>query len=63
MQANLSLLNQTAIALINKLHRIFKSKNMPVGMAIEMIHHRRQRGGFSAASGAGDQNQPVVTGK
>ena len=60
MLAYLPLLDQATFALVHKLHRIFQGQNMPVCLMIEEIDHRGQGGRFSAAGGAGDQNQAIV---
>jgi hypothetical protein len=44
---------------MDKLHRIFQRQDMPVEMVIEVIHHRRQGGGFAAARRPGNQNKPL----
>ena len=58
MLADLPLLDQATLALIDKLHRIFERENMAVSMVVEKIDHRRQRRGFAAAGRPRHQNQP-----
>ena len=60
MTANFPLLDQTALAVMNKFHRIFKRQNMAIKMLIEVPHHCRQGGRLAAARRSGDQQQTTL---
>ena len=60
MPANLPLLNQASLAVMNKLHRILQRQNMAIKMLVEMADHRRQGGRLAAARRPGDQQQATL---
>ena len=42
---------------MKEFHRIFQGQDVLRKVPVQIVHHRRQRGGFSAARGAGNQDQ------
>ena len=58
MNADLAMINDAPLALMHKLYRVFDSDNVIFALTVGHIDNRRQGCGFSAAGGAGDQDQP-----
>ena len=55
--AHLPLVNQGALTLIPVLDGILDGNHMSIQIPVQILDHGRQGGGFTAAGGAGDQNQ------
>ena len=60
MATDFPLLDQAALAAVNKLNRIFQRQDMAIEALIKIAHHRRQGGGFPATGGARDQDKPAL---
>ena len=58
--ADLPLLDQRTSATVQEFDRILQRQNVPRLVPVDLVDHRRQRGGLAAAGGAGDQKKPVV---
>ena len=56
--ANLALVDQRAAALIDVLDGVLNRDDVVAARLIDVVDHGGQRGGFAAARGAGDQDQP-----
>lgn len=58
--ADLPLLDQRTPAAVQEFDRILQRQNVPRLVPVDLVDHRRQRGGLAAAGGAGEQEKPVV---
>ncbi|MNV29859.1 hypothetical protein D3C71_1211050 [compost metagenome] len=54
---DLTLVDQALARLVDKLDRVFNGEDVVMAMVIEVVDHRRQRGGFAGTGRAGHQHQ------
>ena len=57
---HLSLSHQALAARMQELDGLFDGENVLPAAAVDVVHHRRQRGALAAAGGAGDQHQALA---
>ena len=58
VHADLALTDETALALMHELDRVLDGEDVALHARVDVIDHRRERGGLARAGLAGDQDQP-----
>ena len=53
---HLALVDQTLLAFVHELDRIFDGQDMLESLVVDVVHHRRQRGGLARTRRAGHQH-------
>ena len=56
---HLALVDDRFFVLVVVLDRVFDGDDVPVEVDVDVVDHRRERGGLARAGGAGDQKQPT----
>ena len=59
MASDLALVNLTLGRCVDKLNRVFQRQDVALAGHVQVLYQRSQGGAFTAASGAGDQDQPA----
>ena len=59
MRADFALVDQTLFAFMHEFDRIFQGQDMAIIVLVHLVDHRRQRGGFAGARGAGHEHDAV----
>jgi len=56
VRADLALVDQALLALVNEFDRVFDGEDVCVLVFVDVVHHRRQRGRLARAGGSGHQH-------
>ena len=59
VQPDFALFDHRLIVLEDILNRVLHGDNMLFALGVDVLDHRRQRGGLAAAGGAGQQHDPA----
>ena len=60
MHADLAVVDEAALALVNELDGILDGQDVVVPVLVRVVNHRGQRSGFAGAGGAGDEHEALV---